>query len=477
MAEEAAAGLQTSTGEVAAARWLDAEDATMWHVLAWAMDHDAAMALRLAVARAPWWLLRGRLTGGYPLLCEAADRAAVGSDAWCAAQFWLGITTLVSADLAGALGHFTAVRDAIGDQGSSRALADCLGGRSVTLSNLGRIPEAVDDGHRSLALARELGYPAGEAFALASLGIAAYEVGDLDGAVQLARQAEQMPADIPGWIARWCGYVLVMMLTEAGDLAAANRVCAAGLARSRDAGDLWNLAALLTPITTLDLQAGRIEDAAAHLREALQITLRAGGRNELLNGLDRCGYLCAATGRRAEAVTLWAAHAAILRQEGFGDSAAEDVRRRQETLREARQALGPARARAAEERGEAMRLATAAEYALMLTAPSPQSVGRGAGPGAAQRPGAGAGHPGRPGPDRRPDRRPAVHQRPHGQLPPGPDPGQDRLPAPRRPDPPGPRCGPSLAKLAARPAPARLWVVSPRPPPHAKGVSQPVPLE
>ena len=43
VAEEAAAGLQTSTGELAAARWLDAEDATMRQVLAWAMEHDAAI--------------------------------------------------------------------------------------------------------------------------------------------------------------------------------------------------------------------------------------------------------------------------------------------------------------------------------------------------------------------------------------------------------------------------------------------------
>ena len=91
VAEEAAAGLQTSTGELAAARRLDAEDATMRQVLAWAMDHDAAIALRLAVALAPWWLLRGRLAGQYPLLREAAGRAAPGSDGWCAAQFWLGL--------------------------------------------------------------------------------------------------------------------------------------------------------------------------------------------------------------------------------------------------------------------------------------------------------------------------------------------------------------------------------------------------
>ena len=67
------------------------------------------------------------------------------------------------------------------------------------------------------------------------------------------------------------------MLIEAGDLAAAERVCAAALARSRDAGDLENLARLLTVMAILDLQAGRVEDAAAHLREALQIAARTGG--------------------------------------------------------------------------------------------------------------------------------------------------------------------------------------------------------
>jgi DNA-binding CsgD family transcriptional regulator len=41
-------------------------------------------------------------------------------------------------------------------------------------------------------------------------------------------------------------------------------------------------------------------------------------------------------------------------------------------LRAARQALGDARARAAEDRGAAMSLATAAEYALLLTAPGPE---------------------------------------------------------------------------------------------------------
>ena len=91
VAGQAAAGLRTSTGEVAAARWLDAEDAAMRQVLAWALAHDPAVALRVAVALGWWWYLRGRLGGQYPLLEEAAGHAEPGSDGWCAAQDWLAL--------------------------------------------------------------------------------------------------------------------------------------------------------------------------------------------------------------------------------------------------------------------------------------------------------------------------------------------------------------------------------------------------
>jgi predicted ATPase/DNA-binding CsgD family transcriptional regulator/transcriptional regulator with XRE-family HTH domain len=380
VAEQAAAGLQTSTGEVAAARWLDAEDATMRQVLAWAMQHNGATALRLAVALAPWWMLRGRLVSQCPLLREAAGHARAGSDEWCAVQYWLGLASLHSADLAGALGYFTGIRDAIGDWPPSTALADCLRCRSAALANMGRVAEAADDARRSLALARELGYPAGEAQALAHLAVATFRAGDLDSAVQLAWQAEQTPADIPGRIARWCSNFLALVLTEAGELAAAGRVCAAGLARSRQAGDPWNQARLLVQMATLDLRAARIEDATAHLRESLRLAARTGDQFELRNGLDGCGHLSVATGRWAEAVTIWAAHAAIFRHEGYAYPPAE-ARRQQESLRKARQALGHDRARAAGQRGTAMSRDTAIEYALMLTAPGPPLPAAAPGPG------------------------------------------------------------------------------------------------
>jgi predicted ATPase/DNA-binding CsgD family transcriptional regulator/DNA-binding XRE family transcriptional regulator len=374
VAEQAAAGLQTRTGEQDAARWLDAEDATTRQVLAWAMSHDPQVALRLVGALGWWWALRGRQAGQYRLLREVTGYAQPGSDHWLALQYWLGWTAMLSFDLTGSLSHFTALRDAAGP-GPSRYLADALAGRSSALRELGQIPEAAEEARRSLAAARELGYSFGEVLALTHLALAASGAGDLGEAVRLARQADQFPGEIPASTARTCSMSLTEVLIQADDFAAAERVCAAGLAASRDAGDLVHLPLLLARMALLDLRTGRTEDAAAHLREALQIALRSG--NWIGDYLDYCGHLCAATGRHAEAITAWAAHTALLpRKEDWPG----DARHRQEPLRAARQALGPDQARAAEERGATMNRATAAEYALMLTGPGPQQP-RAPGPG------------------------------------------------------------------------------------------------
>ena len=371
-AGQAAAGLQTVEGEAAAARWLDAEDAAMAQVLAWGLEHDADLALRLVAALGWWWFMRDRLAGHYLLLRQAVGRAAAGSDGWCTARFWLGRAALMAADQAAALSHFTALRDAAAQRGPCRALADALEGQSLVLLTMGRFAEAADNAGRSLAVARELRYRVGEALALADLSYAAFETGDRDSSLRLAQQAAQITTGVPGVIARLCSYVLTDMLIAAEDLAAAEPICAAALARSRDTGDLRNQAALLPMMVTLELKAGRIQDAAAHLRESLQLTTRTGNWYSLYDELDRCGHFCVATGRLAEAVTVWAALVALCRNVGFTPYP-PDARSRQEPLRQAREALSPDQARAAEDRGAAMSLETAAEYALMLTDPgSPQ---------------------------------------------------------------------------------------------------------
>ena len=367
VARQAATGLQSGDGELAAGRWLDAEDPTMRQVLGWAVAHDPALALWLADALGWWWSLRGRLAGEYPLLCQAAGRAEAGSGGWCAAQLWLGRAAQFRSDPAGALGHFTAVRDAVAGRPPSRTLTGALVGRAAVLRGMGRTAEAAGDARRALALARQIGDPGGELLALADLSFDADYAGDHDEAVRLARQAGQITTGIPGLRARLCSYVLTIVLADAGQLAEAARVGAAGLARARDAGDLQNQAALLPAIADLDLRAGRTGDAAAHLREGLRLAVRTGNWLDLRTGLSQCGNLCAATGRAAEALTLWAA---VDQHQGH-TAPPWFVPRREEQLRQARQVLGPGRARAAEDRGAAMSLATAAEYALMLTDPGP----------------------------------------------------------------------------------------------------------
>ncbi|HEV3289007.1 MAG TPA: hypothetical protein VG123_08440, partial [Streptosporangiaceae bacterium] len=158
LAQQAATGLKTSAEEVDAARWLDAEDAAVHHVLAWATEHDPAAALRLATALAPWWWLRGRWTAGYELLGAVAGFAAEGGEEWCAAQFMLG---LLAAGFPHAVGlrHYTAVSNALAGRAASSLLSLALTSRGGCLVNLGHVAEADPEVRRGLALAREIGDP------------------------------------------------------------------------------------------------------------------------------------------------------------------------------------------------------------------------------------------------------------------------------------------------------------------------------
>jgi predicted ATPase/DNA-binding CsgD family transcriptional regulator len=377
MAGQAALGLFTRSREADCLRQLDAEDATLRHALAWATDHDAALSMQLTLAQATWWQLRGRLASQAPLLVAAAEYADPGSDEWCAARLLLGQVAGLADDPPAMLEHFTAVRDALQDPGRAATaggpvlLAMCLSARASALARMGRVAEAVQDARRTLDLARQTGLGGLEAMGLGCLSVAVWKDGDREGALRLARQAQQIADEYSGGLDRGLSQIVTGVLIEAGDLAAAERICTAALASCREVGDQGNLCAALWCMTNLDLRGGRTDEAAAHLRELLQIATQAGLRAIVHAGLDCCGHLCAATGRPAEAITAWAAMSALAGPwrplHGGLDPA-----RQEELLRQARQLLGPARVRAAEERGAAMSLATATEFALLLAAePTP----------------------------------------------------------------------------------------------------------
>jgi predicted ATPase/DNA-binding CsgD family transcriptional regulator len=379
MAGEAALGLFTRSREAESLRYLDAEDATLRDALAWAMEHDPGMAIRLTLALAPWWQLRGRLPSQAPLLVAAAEYAEVGSDDWCAARLTLGQVAGHADDPPTMLEHFTAVRDALEDPrrpataGGPVLLSMCLGARASALLRMDRIAEALEDARRTLDLARRSGYGGLEAMALACLSMVIWKDGDWDGALRLAHQAQQIADEYAGGLDRGLSQIVTGVLTEADDLAAAERVCTRVLASCRDVGDQTNLCGALWHMTVLDLRTGRTDEAAAHLRELLQTATQTGLRPMLDRALDCCGYLCAATGRPAEAVTAWAAMWALTSpwpspQFGLSQTRRDQLRQQAAAL------LGPARTRAAEERGAAMSLATATEYALLLAAEPTEEI-------------------------------------------------------------------------------------------------------
>ena len=298
-------------------------------------------------------------------------------DAWPAAQYWLGYCANLAGDFLGALKHYALAISAVADDPRSPVLADAASGRANCLLNLRRNAEAAEEAERAVDLARDIGYPAGEARALLTLSIAAQYAGDELKALDWGRQATQIdPRAIPGRLARQCNDSLADILFDVGDLAAAEDTCVTELDRARQAGDLISQSFCLDLLAELDQRVGRIPEAGAHLRESLEIATRIGNRLRLIDCLNNCGHLCAATGRPADAVTIWAAYVTCLKEIGMSDLPAAEERRR-EPLRAAQQALGPDRTGAAEKRGREMTLATAAELAILLAgtdAQAPEAV-------------------------------------------------------------------------------------------------------
>ena len=239
-----------------------------------------------------------------------------------------------SYDLAGALDSFTV---AIASSQPCYDLMAALVGRAVVRLYLGEAPETVDDARRALTVARGLGDRAAELHALTGLSLTAYFAGDPAQVLDWARRAQKILAsDVRADEGRWSRYFLATTLTRVGELDLARRLCATGLTLARQADDLAHLGALLAAMAALE-------------------------------------RLCAETGRWANAVTLWAAHAADRTSRGLPGETLEH-HRRLDYLRRIEWALEPGQLCEARERGTMMTAAAAAELIIVATAPAQEAT-------------------------------------------------------------------------------------------------------
>jgi predicted ATPase/DNA-binding CsgD family transcriptional regulator len=372
-AERAAAGLQTTPGELAAVRWLDAETSTMDQALAWSLEHDPASAGRLAAALGPWWMLRGRNADAERNLHAAALLADPGSHLWCRLQLLLG-EVAESSSMERALAHYAAARDAAASGGPSLLLADALEGQAHVLVNMLRVDEATELARASLEMSRGLGYTAGVAWSLFTLSYACFHAGDAAESLSWAQQAIQVDrAQIPGVLSRMCGMQLANAMRRVGDGGAALRTCADVMAQAVAADDVTVQVIARFLMADLERQAGQAASAAAHLNESLRLLQRTDNVINLPDCLETCGHLCADRGQWADAVTVWSAETALQQSIGRSDTPL-DEQARQLPWQEAANALGPARMRAAEQRGANMPAAAAAELAIVLTTDDPRAA-------------------------------------------------------------------------------------------------------
>ena len=135
--EQAGAAMELSGGEVAGLRWLDVEEPLLRQALDWLEAQGGEAGLRLSVALTRWWMVRSREAEAYARLSATVGAAARGSELWCAAQFMLGQTS-GSNDHAATMGHYAAVRDALGAGSPSAWLGRALAGLANTLNLVGR---------------------------------------------------------------------------------------------------------------------------------------------------------------------------------------------------------------------------------------------------------------------------------------------------------------------------------------------------
>jgi predicted ATPase/DNA-binding CsgD family transcriptional regulator len=373
--ERAAAQIALNGQEQPAALWLDAEDAAVHQGLAWTLEHDPPEGLRLAVALAPWWVVRGRWPEGYELLQRAVAQTGPTAVCWYSAHCWLGELSRWASDYNVILRHFSTVVDGLRERPPSPDLIEGLAGRCSVLRNMGRLAEAAEDARTALKLAQQIRYAAGEAYALRQLSFVAMYANQSEDAVKWAVQAQRVPFDqISDWRARGIKEVLPYALVmtgqleelDAGQMADLEAQCAQLLALASSAGDLGQEADAHYSLAMLAIRTGRLAAAGASLRAAAILATRVGFTLRLIDILDEAGYLCAATGRFGEAVTLWSAMAVQNEVADLADTPqAED--RRAGPLREAQGELGERAAGAARDRGAAMTLAAAVEFAVMMT--------------------------------------------------------------------------------------------------------------
>jgi DNA-binding NarL/FixJ family response regulator len=320
--------------------WLDrleVEIANLRAALAWAQDHDHAMALRLAAALNLFWSLRGSLAEGR----QAVERAlATGA---CPREPVRARALIAAAGLAYLQGDLQA------GQGSARAalaLYEAIGyklGKASALNVSGLVARGTDSEEpsvqRAMAVYRSIEDHCGVGTCLGYLADVALRKGDLDRAESLA--IESLAAfQLVGEQHETGMNILNLgrVAEHRGDLDHALDHYEAALARFRRLGDRRKVSIVLQQMAGVAAKGRDAARALALTKDALRLALDVGEIWGVAEACEALGSLAANDGQAEQAVRLLAAAGRLYDQEvhvGRDVSAAEVVDRLRAALGEA----------------------------------------------------------------------------------------------------------------------------------------------
>jgi len=241
--------------------------------LGWALQHDAALALRIATALSPFWELQGDLAEGRRLL----DRAlAAPSPATGAARTTALIAAAGLAEAQGdydrALALHEAAQPLLAGLDDPRLEARALNNFGLVLESQGDYTRALTCYDRALDLYRAQGTLANVANVLNNQGGAAYALGNYALALHKhaeAQELRQQVGDDQGVIASLIN--LAAAYCGVGDDDRAVVLLQEALQRSRELGYLHGIASALLNLGVLAAQRGDIGAARVHTEEALRL--------------------------------------------------------------------------------------------------------------------------------------------------------------------------------------------------------------
>ncbi|MEM7754044.1 MAG: protein kinase [Planctomycetota bacterium] len=304
------------------------EQASIRAALAWVLDGGGDLEHGRRVAAGVWrfWAYRGHMVEGRRLLTrlDAASEGGAPTAAWARLREAISWTAMLIGDLGSAIAFGRAGLEmawAVDDPLTVSNLLNCLG---AACHGEGRTDEAADYFEQSLAIRRRLGERHLAAACLNNLGECQRQVGDLDRARELYREAA---ATIGG------GRDVLLRATIAQNLA-------------------W-----------LSIADGDPTTAQEHLETGLGVLTAMNADGEVPAMLELAACIAGAMGAHARAVTLFAAAGQVRDQQGSPPR--PSVRRDFEPwLRASFDALGASDLSRARAEGMAMALGNAVRFAV-----------------------------------------------------------------------------------------------------------------